>query len=124
MVDSTRRSLLTTGAAAVAAATAPRAFAQSAGKGNTAQPFYQRGDVRIRYQEAGAGFPLLIIPGGGQNSTIAWANNIALFNAAAELGNEYRCKVSLYPRKDTKDKIPLAVRQVRTFLRAHRPATA
>jgi pimeloyl-ACP methyl ester carboxylesterase len=33
-------------------------------------------------------------------------------------------EVSLYPWKDTKDKIPLAVRQVRTFLRAHRPATA
>jgi hypothetical protein len=33
-------------------------------------------------------------------------------------------RVSLYPWKDTKDKIPLAVRQVRTFLRAHRPVTA
>lgn len=35
-----------------------------------------------------------------------------------------KSEVSLYPWKDTKDKIPLAVRQVRTFLRAHRPATA
>jgi len=33
-------------------------------------------------------------------------------------------QVSLYPWKDTKDKIPLAVRHVRTFLRAHRPVTA
>ena len=30
-------------------------------------------------------------------------------------------QVSLYPWKDTKDKIPLAVRHIRTFLRAHRP---
>jgi pimeloyl-ACP methyl ester carboxylesterase len=33
-------------------------------------------------------------------------------------------QVSLYPWKDTPDKIPLAVRHVRTFLRAHRPAAA
>ncbi len=33
-------------------------------------PFYQRGDVRIHYEEAGSGFPLLLIPGGGLNSTI------------------------------------------------------
>ncbi len=35
-----------------------------------------------------------------------------------------KSEVSMYPWKDTKDKVPLAVRQVRTFLRAHRPATA
>jgi hypothetical protein len=29
--------------------------------------------------------------------------------------------VSLYPWKDTPDKIPLAVRHIRTFLRAYRP---
>ena len=34
-------------------------------------PFYERGDVRIHYEEAGSGFPLLVIPGGGLNSTIA-----------------------------------------------------
>jgi hypothetical protein len=31
-------------------------------------------------------------------------------------------QVSLYPWKDTKDKIPPALRHVRTFLRAHRLA--
>ena len=31
-------------------------------------------------------------------------------------------QVSLYPWKDTKDRIPLAVRHIRTFLQAHRPA--
>jgi hypothetical protein len=30
-------------------------------------------------------------------------------------------QVSLYPWKDTKEKIPLAVRHIRTFLRAHQP---
>ena len=33
-------------------------------------------------------------------------------------------QVSLYPWKDTPDKIPLAVRHIRTFLRAHRPVAA
>jgi len=33
-------------------------------------------------------------------------------------------EVGMYPWKDTKDKIPVAVRQVRTFLRAHRTAKA
>jgi hypothetical protein len=27
-------------------------------------PFYDKGDVRIRYEEAGSGFPLLVTPGG------------------------------------------------------------
>jgi hypothetical protein len=28
-------------------------------------PLYEKGEVRIHYEEAGAGFPLLIIPVGG-----------------------------------------------------------
>jgi hypothetical protein len=28
---------------------------------------YQKGDVRIRYEETGSGFPLLVTPGGGLN---------------------------------------------------------
>ena len=28
-------------------------------------PFFQKGDVRIRYEEAGSGFLLLVTPGGG-----------------------------------------------------------
>ena len=90
-MDSTRRTLLSTGAAAVAAAAAPRAFAQAGEKGQAAGKFYQRGDVRIHYQDAGSGMPLLIIPGGGQNSTIAWALKSAPFNPVEEFKNEYRC---------------------------------
>ena len=54
-------------------------------------PFYRKDDVRIRYQETGSGFPLLIIPGGGLNSTIAWVATGAPFNAIEEFRNEYRC---------------------------------
>ena len=52
-------------------------------------PFYQKGPVRIHYQEAGSGFPLLMIPGGGLNSTIASLKNP--FDAVAEFQGEYRC---------------------------------
>ena len=34
-------------------------------------PFYAKGDVRIRYEEAGSGFPLLVTPGGGLNSRVS-----------------------------------------------------
>ena len=33
-------------------------------------PFYTKGDVRIHYEEAGSGVPLLVTPGGGLDSTI------------------------------------------------------
>jgi pimeloyl-ACP methyl ester carboxylesterase len=54
-------------------------------------PLYERDKVRIHYQEAGAGFPLLIIPGGGLDSTLAWIVNSAPFNAVEEFKHEYRC---------------------------------
>ena len=54
-------------------------------------PFYQKGAVRIHYQEAGSGYPLLIIPGGGLNSSNAFLKERAPFNAMEEFKNEYRC---------------------------------
>jgi pimeloyl-ACP methyl ester carboxylesterase len=62
-------------------------------------PFYEKGAVRIHYEEAGSGFPLLLIAGGGLNSTIAnlGTTNVAAphlaaaFDAFAEFKGEYRC---------------------------------
>lgn len=54
-------------------------------------PFYERGPVCIHYEEAGSGFPLLLIPGGGLNSTISFFTGAAPFNAIEEFKGEYRC---------------------------------
>jgi pimeloyl-ACP methyl ester carboxylesterase len=51
--------------------------------------FYQKGDVRIHYEEAGSGFPLLVIPGGGLNSTVAGLKTHP-FNPFDEFTNEFR----------------------------------
>ena len=67
----TRRTILAAGAAAAATAALPRAFAQQASNGGTGK-FYEKGSVRIYYEEAGAGFPLMLLPGGGLNSTISF----------------------------------------------------
>jgi pimeloyl-ACP methyl ester carboxylesterase len=54
--------------------------------------FYEKGAVRIHYQEAGSGFPLLVIPGGGLNSTIAGlSGSSSPFNPMEEFKSEYRC---------------------------------
>src|SRR5438309_8022882 len=91
MVDPSRRTIPTAGAAATAIAAAPRVFAQQTGQGGSAKPFYERGAVRIHYEEAGSGFPLLLIPGGGLNSNIGvWASS-GPFNAMEEFKDDFRC---------------------------------
>ncbi len=53
-------------------------------------PFYENADVRIHYEEAGAGFPLLVTPGGGLNSRMSnW--NTAVFNAMETFKDDFRC---------------------------------
>lgn len=53
-------------------------------------PFYEKGTVRIRYEEAGNGSPLLLIAGGGlSKSTISNLNDP--FDPVAEFKGEYRC---------------------------------
>ena len=84
-MSSTRRTILAAGAAAAAAL--PRLFAQPSGTGK----FYEKGPVRIYYEEAGSGFPLLLIPGGGLNSTIGFFNGNSPFNAIEEFKGHYRC---------------------------------
>jgi pimeloyl-ACP methyl ester carboxylesterase len=87
-MGSTRRTILRTGAAATAMAAAQRVFAQ---KGGAGMSFYEKGPVRIHYEEAGSGFPLLLIPGGGLNSTISGLKGGNPFPAIDEFKGEYRC---------------------------------
>jgi len=54
-------------------------------------PLYERGDVRIHYEERGSGFPLLLIPGGGLNSTLSFFTASSPFNAFEEFSDEFRC---------------------------------
>src|SRR6266705_1869958 len=90
VMDLTRRTIRATGAAATAMAVAPRLFAPQAGKGGTGK-FYEKGSVRIYYEEAGSGFPLMLLPGGGLNSTIAGLKSGNPFPAIEEFKGEYRC---------------------------------
>jgi pimeloyl-ACP methyl ester carboxylesterase len=54
-------------------------------------PFYEKGNVRIRYEDTGgSGFPLLVTPGGGLNSRVAmWPT--AAINAPQEFKGDFRC---------------------------------
>ena len=55
--------------------------------------FYEKGPVRIQYEEAGSGFPLLLIAGGGLNSTMSRLIS-APFNPIEEFKGEHRCIAS------------------------------
>jgi len=92
MIDSSRRTVLTTGAAAAATAAAPQVLAQAplaSVPAGAKTGYYEKGNVRIRYAEIGTGFPLLATPGGGLNSRIAvWAN--AVINIPEEFKNDFR----------------------------------
>jgi pimeloyl-ACP methyl ester carboxylesterase len=97
-MDPNRRNILATGVAATAAAAVPQtfaqqnAFAQQIRPGGNAMSFYEKGAVRIRYEEAGSGFPVLVIAGGGLNSTIAGLSGSGSpFNPINEFKGEYRC---------------------------------
>src|SRR5258708_26155836 len=89
MMDPIRRNILATGAAATAIAAAPQVFAQQAGQGAGAR-FYERGPVRIHFEDAGSGFPLLLIAGGGLNSPIS-ALARGPFNPIQGVKAEYPC---------------------------------
>ena len=91
MHDPTRRDMLAGGAVATALATTPALFAQQTGQGEAARPFFEKGPVRIHYEEAGSGFPLLLIAGGGLNSTISGLTSGSPFNPIEEFKGEYRC---------------------------------
>src|SRR5689334_21242876 len=88
MVDLFRRKLLKTGAAATAMAAASGALGQQQAQAD-GTAFFERGGVRLRYQDSKRGFPLLIIPGGGLNSALSGLKNP--FDTFGELQGEYRC---------------------------------
>jgi pimeloyl-ACP methyl ester carboxylesterase len=94
MMDPIRRNILATGAAATAVAAAPRVFAQQTGEEGAAARFYEKGAVRIHFEEAGSGFPLLLIAGGGLNSTISGLTRGAPFNPIEEFKGAYHCIAS------------------------------
>ena len=53
-------------------------------------PFYERGDVRIHYDDVGSGFPLLATPGGGLNSIMSgWPRQV--FDAMEVFKDDFRC---------------------------------
>jgi len=84
-MDPVRRDMLAPSAAFTAAA--PRALAQ---QGEKAGAFFEKGGVRIHFEEAGSGFPLMLIAGGGLNSTISGLAR-GPFNPFEEFTGEYRC---------------------------------
>jgi pimeloyl-ACP methyl ester carboxylesterase len=86
MIDRNRRDLLATGAVAAAMAAAPGVSAQQVGPGK----FYEKGPVRIHFEEHGSGFPLLCISGGGLNSSISGLRT-GPFDPIEEFKSEYRC---------------------------------
>jgi len=90
IMDPNRRNILTTGAAATVMAATPQVFAQQTGPAGATMRFYEKGPTRIRYAEAGSGFPLLLIAGGALNSRMAGLVT-SPFNPIEEFKNEYRC---------------------------------
>ncbi|MDE2969122.1 MAG: alpha/beta hydrolase [Chloroflexota bacterium] len=53
-------------------------------------PFYERGETRIYYEDVGSGFPLMVIPGGGLNSTIAGFDTLGPFNPLEVYKDDFR----------------------------------
>src|SRR5258707_847747 len=150
-MDPIRRNILATGAAATAMAAAPRLFAQQTAQGGAAMSFYEtnmkgwgpelvkrRPEITIEMVDKfltkmyrtnpdfvltvtrdfvrNCQTPVLILPDDIPAHPYAVAMEAAMLAPKAE--------VSMYPWKEPKERIPLAVRQIRSFLRAHRPASA
>ena len=90
-MEQNRRDVLAAGAAVAAvAAAAPNALAaqQQNGLPGTTR-FYEKGNVKIAYQDVGRGFPILLIAGGGLQSRMAGLVT-SPFNPIAEFSNEFR----------------------------------
>ena len=88
-MDAIRRKILKTGAGAAAMVAVGQPFAQPQAQEGSGR-FYEKGSVRIRYEEAGSGFPLMLIAGGGLNSLMAGLPR-SPFNPINEFSQEFRC---------------------------------
>jgi len=53
-------------------------------------PFYENGSVRIHYEEAGRGYPLLLLAPGGLNSALGNWERVAAFNPLEVFKNDFR----------------------------------
>jgi pimeloyl-ACP methyl ester carboxylesterase len=53
-------------------------------------PIFENGPVTIRYEEAGAGFPMLAIPGGGLNGRIEVMGHAGSFDPLVEFADTHR----------------------------------
>ena len=93
-MDPIRRKILAAGAAATAMGSESRLLGEQSGHGETTMSFFEKGPVRIHYEETGSGVPLLLIAGGGLNSTIAGLHRGDPFNPIEEFKGEYRCIAS------------------------------
>lgn len=72
--------------------------------------FYERGAVRIHYQETGVGFPLLMLPGGGLNATMSFVADKGPFNAIDAFKDSYCCiTMDLRNAKDGQSSGPLEI---------------
>ena len=92
-MDPIRRKILAGGAAVTAMAAAPRVFGQQTRQEATGASYYEKGLVRIHYEVTGSGFPLLVIAGGGLNSTMSGLATHP-FDPIKEFKGEYRCVAS------------------------------
>lgn len=52
-------------------------------------PTFENGPVTIHYEEAGAGFPLLVLPGGGLNATISKLGHAGSFDPLKEFADTH-----------------------------------
>ena len=53
-------------------------------------PYYEKGSTRIYYEEVGSGFPLMVIPGGGLNSSLESLDTSVPFNPLKTYQDDFR----------------------------------
>src|SRR5260370_26430254 len=64
---------------------------QANGGRRIAMPFYDRGPVRMHYEDVASGCPLLLIPGGGLNSALSSWQTASPFNPMERYKDDFRC---------------------------------